>query len=138
LGRITSSPGSRRTENRRRRAGDVPEVTMNGDVVTLSIVLTDSLPELDQTEASGVVCLPVLHGLAAGILDASGCVKIRLAHLQMDNFPAETLQFLGLFQHLHDHEGLYVSPSLGRHRSVSSFHSSLFGDTEGTSTIGGR
>ena len=63
------------------------------------------LPEVHQAAGLGIVGLALFEGLDRLVHNGLGSVEVRLAHLQVNDIPALSLQLGGLFHYIHDDEG---------------------------------
>ena len=75
-------------------------------------MFTDGFSEFDHAQTVGIMGMAVVEGFAGGLLDASGSVKIGLAHFQVDHMNTLAFHFMGFFQNFHDNERGHFSGSI--------------------------
>ena len=66
----------------------------------------DGFPEGHAAQAVRIVRVPLIQGLAHGLLDALGQVEIGLADLEVDDVDALCFQHARPLEDVHDQEGL--------------------------------
>ncbi len=110
---VFQKSGKAQEHGRRSSGGDNDLIRVYVPSGPLPGVFTDCFPQLQKTQAVGIMGLSGLDRPAGCVFDTLRGVEIGLTDLQVDNVRSVRFQLFGRFKHVHDQKGADISRPRG-------------------------